>query len=350
MKTAILGAGNTGQIMAFDLAQKGLEVRLYSRSREKAAFLAANGITAGGKLQGHVGLSLVTNDIRKAVDGAHYIFVMTTAEGHRPVAKALRPVIRDGQTIIVFNANWGAFEMWQELSPQHMRPGQAGAPHVRIGETGAQLYIGSVQEPGKVFCKQIKQHVQVAMLRKEDTGAVLRELAFLYPQFTPAGSVLETSLGNSNPTIHASIVLFNLARVEEGEDFLFYVQGSTRGAVRYVEKTDAERLAVAGALGVPATGVLDILNSFWPEKKTDLFELLRENPSYKLARGPKSLNHRYITEDIPFGVVPLIKLGRDLGVPTPYLDTLAAAYEAYLGKDLVEPGFTPDVAALRRLL
>lgn len=344
MKIAILGAGNTGQIMAFDLTRKGAEVRLYSRSLEKTAFLAENGITAEGKLEGHAHLALITNDIRQAVEEADYIFVMTTADGHRPMAQALRPVLEDGQTVIVFNANWGAVAMGRELLEGW------DAPRLRIGETGAQLYIGGIVEPGKVFCKQIRQSVRIAMLRKEDTAAVIRELAPVYPQFIAAENVLETSLGNANPAIHAAVTLFSLSRVESGEDFLFYVQGATPGAVRSIEKIDAERVAVAEALGVSATGVLDILNSFWPEKETNLYDLLRENASYKLAKGPKSLEHRYITEDIPFGIVPVIKLGEALGVPTPFMDAMVAAYELYLGRELVTSGFTPDVAALRQLL
>lgn len=344
MKAAILGAGNTGQIMAFDLAQKGVEVRLYSRDKEKAAYLAENGLRAEGKLEGHVTLACVTADIRQAATGAEYIFVMTTGAGHRPMAQALRPVIREGQRIIVFNANWGAIEMQQTFLEQ------PDTPDVAVGETGAQLYIGGIPEPGKVFCKQIKQSVQLAMLRKEQTDDVLRELAPLIPQLSRAENVLETSLGNANSTIHAPVVLFNLSRIEMGEDFLFYAQGASRGAVRVIEAIDAERVAVARALGVSSPGVLDLLNSFWPEKKDSLFDLLHDNVSYKLTGGPTSLEHRYITEDIPFGIVPLVKLGQALGVPTPEMDAMIGLYERYLGRDLRAGGFTPNVAALRRYL
>ncbi|SBV99939.1 hypothetical protein KL86DPRO_11695 [uncultured delta proteobacterium] len=62
MKIAVLGAGNTGRIMAFDLTQKGAEVRLFTGSPEKAAFMAKNGLVAEGRLEGHVHPALVTTD------------------------------------------------------------------------------------------------------------------------------------------------------------------------------------------------------------------------------------------------------------------------------------------------
>ncbi len=39
-------------------------------------------------------------------------------------------------------------------------------------------------------------------------------------------------------------------------------------------------------------------------------------------KGPSNFSHRYITEDVPFGLVPTSSLGDLLGVPTPTMKAI----------------------------
>ena len=112
----------------------------------------------------------------------------------------------------------------------------------------------------------------------------------------------------------------------------------------YIEKIDAERRAVIQAMGVEAVPVLDILNSFWPEKRDSVFSALKDNPSYQVSRGPKTLAHRYLNEDMPYGLAPIARLGRRYGVDTPYLDSLLRVLGLYLGRDYFQEG--PAVEAM----
>ncbi|MDL2209693.1 NAD/NADP octopine/nopaline dehydrogenase family protein [Desulfovibrio sp. OttesenSCG-928-O18] len=340
MKMAIIGAGNTGQIMAFDLVKKGAEVRLYSRDREKAAHIARYGLEAEGRLEGKAAPALVTATMREAVQGAKVICVMTTAGGHRPVAEAMRPYVEEGQIVIVFNANWGALEFHQVF-------GEApGTPRVLVGETGTQLYIGSATREGKVFVKQIKENVSLAMIDKDETDAVIAALRPFFPQFTKAANILETSLSSANAIVHTPVCLFNLSRIELGHDFLFYSEGASRSTVAYVEKIDRERMAVMAALGLEARTMLEVINSFWPDKKNTLYDAIQENPSYRQVKGPQALDHRFLTEDLPYGIVPLVHLGRELGVPTPCMEGMLETFARFCGRDYVETGFRPNAAEL----
>lgn len=343
MKFAVIGAGNSGQIMAFDLTQKGAEVSLYTRDAAKAAHLAEHGLTAEGRLEGHVSLHLVTTDMRAAVRGAEVIFIMTTAAGHRPVAEAMKPFLEEGQTIIVFNANWGALEFRQVLAAS------PAAPAVCIGETGTQLYVGNIAAPGRVFSKQIKQQITLATIAPEQCDAVISRLRDFLPQLSKAANILETSLSSANAAIHVPVCLFNLSRIELGQDFLFYTEGTSRSTVAYIEAIDRERMAVMAALGLETSTMLEILNSFWPDKRETLYDAILENKSYQVVKGPKSLTHRFFTEDIPFGIVPQTHLGRLLGVPTPYMDAMLTAFELFMGPEITATGFRPSLEELRQL-
>lgn len=340
MKITVIGAGNTGCIMAFDLAQKGAEVRLYTRSKEKAAYLTNRGLEADGRLQGKASLALVTDDMQEAVRGAETIFIMTTANGRRPMAEALKPLLEQNQTIIVFNGNWGALEFRQVIGK---------TSKIVIGETGTQLYIGNLLESGRVFVKQVKEEATLATTDPARRAETIQKLHNYFPQFREAGSVMETSLSSANAAVHAPVCLFNLGRIELGHDFLFYKEGASRSVVAYIEGADRERMAIMAALGVPPRSTLEIINSFWPNKKDNLYDAIRENPSYQTVKGPKDLTHRFLAEDLPYGVVPQVRLGRALGVATPHMDAMLAAFSFFLGKDLLAEGFCPDLAELLEL-
>lgn len=344
MNIAVLGAGNTGQITAFDMAAKGASVRLFTRDEEKADLLARNGLRATGALNGRRNPDLVTADIRKAVQGAELICVQTTAGGHKPMAEAIKPFLEEGQVIIVFNANWGALEFRNALRAE------PEAPPVLIGETGTQLYIGSASPDGEVFVKQIKKNASLAMIDNSRCDGILVRLKAFFPQFTKAANILETSLSSANAIVHTPVCLFNLSRIEMGQDFLFYAEGASRSTIEYVDRIDQERVAVMEALGVPARGMLDVLNSFWPDKRDTLYDAIHENPSYKVVKGPKTPDHRFFSEDLPYGIVPLVLLGRSLGVPTPYMSGMVESFERFLSRELLNNGFCPDLAELREIM
>ena len=160
----------------------------------------------------------------------------------------------------------------------------------------------------------------------------------LFPGLKTAENIIDTSANSSNPVIHGPIAAFNITRLENGEDYTLFGTALPEKLIRYIEKADLERCAVIEALGTKATGVLEILNSFWPVKRESLRDALKENEAYRDIKGPKTLLHRYIEEDIPYGLVPLSVLGKKLGVPTPYTDSVITGLSLYLGRDFMKEG------------
>ncbi|MBQ9420749.1 MAG: NAD/NADP octopine/nopaline dehydrogenase family protein [Lachnospiraceae bacterium] len=337
MKFTIIGGGNAGKAAAVYLKSLGQDAVLCCRDEKKAEQLNACGIDATGAVEGHFDIPAFT-DPGEAVSEAEVILVQTTASGHAPVAKALRSHLRSGQIILIFNGLWGAAEFDSIL-----REGMSAeaADSIRICETNAQLFLCSSPSAAAVHIKSVKKGVALACTDKPKTGEVLQALSPVFPQFTAGSSVIDTSLNGSNPVIHGPISLFNITRFENGEDYTLFGTALPAGTVKYIEQIDAERCAVIRALGVAPVSVLDIINGFWPDKKSTLYSALKENPSYKVSKGPKTLEHRYLNEDIPYGLVPIVRLGRKLGVETPYLDALVRILGYYLDRDYLTEG--PDV-------
>ncbi len=344
MKITIVGAGNTGHALAAYLAQRGCTPVLATRSAEKSAAINENGITAEGAIQGNFRVPSTTS-LAEAVQGAALVAVMTTANAHRAVARQLAPLLTDGQSILVFNSNWGAFEFAQVLG------GDIAAKNLTVAETAAQLFVATSGGPGHVNVS-VKEKISVAATDPAKTAPLLAAIGGVFPQFEEGGSIIETTISTTNPVIHVPISLANIARIENAQEFRFYGDGVSKAGVELILKIDEERVAVARALGCEIDDVLTVINSFWEKKHDNLFDALTKNETYLRAMGPKSLTHRYFTEDVPFGIAPVAQIGRLYGVETPYTDALLDILYKLAGQGLAGTGvsfrkedFAPFVGA-----
>ena len=61
-----------------------------------------------------------------------------------------------------------------------------------------------------------------------------------------------------------------------------------------------------------------------------------------LGTGPFTVNHRYLTEDIPIGCHVFHELGKKYGVKTPVIDSMIAMASAMLERDFYAEGYTLD--------
>src|SRR5262249_39358125 len=76
----------------------------------------------------------------------------------------------------------------------------------------------------------------------------------LYPEIQQASSVLETGLSNLNAIFHPEGMIMNAGWIQHTDgNFLFYREGFTDAVGRVTTAADAERMAVAKALGGPGT-------------------------------------------------------------------------------------------------
>ena len=60
------------------------------------------------------------------------------------------------------------------------------------------------------------------------------------------------------------------------------------------------------------------------------------------------MDHKYVTEDVPCGLVPMAALGDAVGVHTPAIDGLIALTSAALGHDFTKEGRNLDTLGLAR--
>lgn len=332
MKITIIGAGHTGLAAACYFFQQQVPVCIYTRSNAKASLIKGQGLKAEGRVEGTFFIP-ATTDLQAAMDCADLILISTWANDHRSVFEALRGRLHEGQTLLVLNSNWGAAEGWQILGEE------LATKNIVLGETASQPFLGAYDGGVSVNVKAIKEEVNVAGIRERDSARLKLLLEPFFKHVGVKANVLETSLSSTNPVIHLPIAVFNLQRIEGAVPFRFLSE-VTPHVVAYIEKIDAERVAVGKAAGLKLRSVLDELNSVWPDKYPDLFSLLRENPPYRLSPAPGTVRHRYFLEDLPYGVEVVVNIAKAYGVDVPYSRALVEFSRLALGEELPACGLS----------
>ncbi|HHV54638.1 MAG TPA: NAD(P)-binding domain-containing protein [Firmicutes bacterium] len=334
---AVLGAGHGGQALAADLALSGHPVRLWNRTPARLeAIMTAGGIRlTGPRRSGFARLALVTTDLSQAIRGVRLILVATPATAHASLARQLAPSLVDGQIIVLCpGRTLGALETIRVLRAAGLKA------DVTVAECSTFLFASRTVAPGQSVIHSVKKQVAVAALPVERTPLVVELLRRLYPCFHPAADTLETGMGNIGMLFHPAPVLCNLARVESGVVFDHYTEGISPAVARLLEALDAERLAVARRLRLKLPSAREWLARTYGAAGENLHEALQHHPGYKDIRAPQSLDTRYLWEDVPCGLVPLVSLGKEYGVPTPVAESLVRLASAITGVDFYAHGRT----------
>src|SRR5215469_18817762 len=70
---------------------------------------------------------------------------------------------------------------------------------------------------------------------------------------------------------------------------------------------------------------------------------------YQATGTPKSLDHKFITEDVPTGLIPMRALSAVAGVKTPAIDALVEVVRCMTGKDFAAEGRTVERLGLHAM-
>lgn len=310
----VIGAGNGGKAMAAHLALMGYKVALYNRTSEHiSAIRNRMGIdleSVEGLPHGFAKLALATSDAGEALTDAEMIMVVVPSSAHVDIARVVAPHLADGQIIILHpGRTFGAIEFAKTLKDCNCQA------DVTVAEAETLLYISRSEGPAKAHIFGLKESVPIAALPATRTDRVLRMIRPAFPQFFDGVNVLHTGLNNMGAIFHPAMTLLNAGWIEATlGNYKFYTEGVTASVGRVLEVLDSERVAVASSLGIRAQTALEWLKMSYNSTGENLGDAIRNQPSYREIKAPSSLNHRYIFEDVPTGLVPIASLGKHNGV------------------------------------
>lgn len=339
---AVLGAGHGGCAAAADLTARGYVVHLHARREAVLAPLReAGGIHVRGVQQGHYPIAKMTTDVGEAVQGADLILLVVPSSAHAHYAQALAKVI-DGAVPIILNPGHtgGGLHFLNELR----QAGYKGA--VKLGETVSLTYVTRMEGPATVNIYSYMRKQKFGALPGCHAQEVFDLMHQIYPETVLGSSVLETALHNMNAVFHPPGMIMNVGWIQRTDgNFLFYKEGITDAVGRTCEAVDRERLAIADKLGVPARPFLENffaagLTTAEARDSGSIARACEESAPNKTIKSPPSLDHRYVHEDIGYGLVAFSAFGRLAGVPTPAIDSFITLASIAAGIDYAEQGLT----------
>lgn len=338
LRIAVLGAGNAGCACAADLTWKGHQVTLIKTSRsmhnENFLFLCEqNGkltlLENGEKKTVH--LHAVSTDLSD-IKGKDVIIVYIQTNYHEALIKRIADYIEDNQILLI---NPGYFST--AYAVKYIRN-----ERVTVVEATSSFIDCRIQEPGlvKVGFRNVRNPVSIyPASRCERVIPVLEQLQYHFSYHSP----VEVALHNPNLIVHTVGAIMSIPRIEKTKgDYCMYWEVWTPSVWNILEKLDAEKMDILEALGLRRLAYVDACkyrNTLDdPRSGKEIFMWYAGMPTR--AKGPVKVDSRYISEDVPQGLVMLEALGKQLGIATPICTSLIEIASAALGRDMRAEGRT----------
>ena len=319
-KVAVLGGGNGAHAMAADLTLKGLEVNMCEAPEFREGFSTTLErqeiclIDAQGK-QRTVKLGMATTDFEQAINGVDYIMMAIPAPGHKPFFTSLLPCLKNGQTVVIWPGNYAAL-----LFTNMLREGGIERD-ITLAEGHTLPWGCRLEGPNRVRIFLDAWKLLLAAFPAKNTARVVNDLKHLYP-VVPGENVLATSLNNLNPIVHPVGTILNAGWIDTlGKGFYLYKQGTTLSAARAIKAVYEEVSRTGEAIGLKLLEYPE--ESFW--SKSTIMSVYFKAPGDTESTvaglaGPSSTKDRYITEDVPYGLVPTAQLAHKFNVDIPIID------------------------------
>lgn len=360
MPIAVLGGGAVGKSCAADMKLAGKEVRLYDMmpfAKNTLANLEKTGILLDGvqrnlycfERSGRAYLDMVSSDMGKVVKGAGLIVIAAPAMAHEPFFRELIPHIEDGQVIHIFTDNYGT------LLLRKMMREMGCTKQVIVGGWSSAPYGTRIESVGKFTFPHVGVKYRAITLRgaslpMSDIDAFMESSRYLpcidavtYGNGPEAGNtVLDTGFANINPVIHVPATILGVSTMEnwgvifggyDKNSYSMYCHGLCPSICEVQYQFFEEEKALAKEIGVGTPQYA--YESFFSRRSVLTQEYMGldkdgkdnvifplDQPSDEGNTGPNSINHRYLTEDVPVGCKIYHDLGVQYGVPTPVIDSM----------------------------
>lgn len=336
MNITIIGAGNTGLAMAAHSIEQGHRVTLWNRLEETISPLIETPIIySKGAVEGEFVLEKATTNWDEALENPDLIIITTPSYAHKSLAENIAKHIKKETTIMLCPGRaFGALE-FQVYYNRHNQTYEQ-----MIIETQTAIYTCRKLSQTQVDIITIKYDVLFSALDSKNNKHIYEQLPIhIQEHLVPAESVIETSIGSVGMIVHCAPLLLNTGWTENSEfSYKYYREGITPSIAKFLEKLDQERIEVSKKLGYEVESVKDWLKRVYRVEGNSLYESIQHTEAYRTIEAPNTLNHRYITEDVPNGLVPIESAGIYFGVDVSHTRLIIDLACALLETDFRESG------------
>ncbi|MFC1576057.1 NAD/NADP octopine/nopaline dehydrogenase family protein [Candidatus Omnitrophota bacterium] len=357
-KITILGAGNGGHAIAFDIALNGGEVMLFEHPnfaknlegiKQKGGIEATKALHGEKKevpsaLSGFAKIAGLTTDPKEAMDFADVILMVVPAFAQESIFKMVMPHLRDGQTFVIMPGDFGSLVFRKMIEEAGIKK------KVTFVETVSIPYAVRITGPGEIFIMGKKTAFSLGVLPASETDNAIKALKdVLLLKLVPLNNVIAAGFGNPNMIIHVPTATLNMGAMESRKGAIqFYKEGASQTVSKVLEAMDKERMAIGEALGLKMLTFVESVNVFYSLSMKSIRDFTLNTPIHNNMPNdsPKGPKERYISEDCPYLLVPVSDFGRLVGVPAPTMGSIIAIDNVYNDTDYFKTGRTLDTLGL----
>ncbi len=320
----VCGGGNGAHAMAGDLSLRGYKVSLFEHPKFEnniKKVLETKTIELVGEIEDTAVIERATINAKEAIADAEVILFATPTYAQEPFIDLLLPFIHKEQCVILTTGNLGSLYVQKRLW-------EYGTKDVLVGETSTLPYIARMVHPGKVKVIRDKKKFLASAFPANNNSEFLNQVNSLYDgAATSTRDALGTFLNNLNPVAHPCGILLNAGRIESAhmnrQDYYMYREGVTPSVAKVIEAVERERLRVAEVLSYNVKRLA----------ADDTVYNVLHDPKLLESVGPNSLEDRYLTEDVPFALVPLSGLAKVVNIKTELIDAFITIASSLTGID-----------------
>lgn len=334
LTVAVCGGGNAALALAADLSWRGCRVRLLEhpgRISRLDEVRARGGIERIGPGRGgFCAIDHATSDPAVGLADVDLLVVAVPAYAHAAFAELTAPHLRANAIVAVFTGSLGALE-WRR---QKFR-----GPIVDVDNLP---YTARITAPATVAVHLDVPRLVAAVLPMGEARRAENTLKTLFPALTFSGNPLEPALTNVNGVVHPPTLLLNVSRIDSarGQPWWIWEIGMTPTVARVVERLDDERRAIGAAFGLDLPPVAEVLRQAGYGPGGTVWQTLNGCEALRRIRGPDDLNHRWVSEDIPYALRLWVDLARAAGVACPVARAHVDLACAMTGRDFWAEGRT----------
>jgi opine dehydrogenase len=324
---AVIGGGNGAFAAAAHLTYKGLSVNLCDPYREGESLkplMIENRLNFTGALgRDSVALNKVSTSLAEALADASMVILCVPTSAHALFARWLAPLLSQSATVLLNPGHTGG-----ALNFLHSLTEEGYKGDLVLGETNTLTYIARKSDPTTVNISNIASNIHLSSLPGKNIDRLLSATHDCYPELQTCPTIIGTSLRNLNAMMHPPGMILAAVWVERnGGNWDFYYDGATPAVENLMQAIDDERLSIATAWGEKVEPLIDILamigtTTHEAATSRSLQKAFLDSTPNRHIKAPKSLDDRYMHEDIGYGLVPMTELARIANITTPVMDSL----------------------------
>ncbi|HYF17851.1 MAG TPA: NAD/NADP octopine/nopaline dehydrogenase family protein [Ramlibacter sp.] len=332
---------NLGAACAADLALAGHEVHyaVYEDQRTHVdAVRRAGGLQVQGEARhlysqrtGFARLAGIHDDPRQAVASAEVVLLDVPVPQLKERFAALLPALPRGAVVYIQSHGYWPVARLLPLVQA------AGRTDLTLTEAAIPPHVAALE--GHVLTAQGRRAgIEIAAFPASRTAAALQALRPLFPDFEAASSILQTGLESMNLIVHPAMALLGVGLLEnaerEGRKAEFYRECNVPAAGRLADALDAERQRVCAAYGVRQRNFVDSVSHYYGTSGRGAHEAVSNCQAYQgFGAFAPTCWKGWEEIDVPYAIVPLVRLAEKAGVPAPLHRSMAEIFGVLLGLD-----------------